>query len=262
MDYEWFPPMLIAQITDLHIVEPDGKLFGSIDTAARLAMVVAYINNLEPRPDVVLCTGDLTETGTPGAYDRLRRILAELRVPFYLIPGNHDDSTVLRAVFADQTYLPVRGFLHYAVDRFSVRLVGLDTTVPGAPHGMICRERVGWLEQTLAEKPAQPTLIFMHHPPFMTGVEAFDTIACRGADRLGATLSDHPQVELIVAGHHHQTYITRWRGIVSLIAPPLAHQAIIGPNGLLERDWALSPPAFLLHDWRRGAGFMTRPVSL
>lgn len=254
--------MLIAQITDLHIVEPDGKLFGSIDTAARLAFVVAYINNLEPRPDVVLCTGDLTETGTADACANLRMILGELRTPYYLIPGNHDNVTTLRAVFDDHRYLPAQGFLHYVVDHFPVKLIGLDTTVPDAPHGMICGERVAWLEQTLAAKPAQPTLIFMHHPPFMTGVEAFDTIACRGADRLGSTLSDHPQVELIIAGHHHQAYITRWRGIISLIAPPLAHQAIIGPNGMLEHAWALPPPAFLLHDWRRGAGFMTRPVSL
>ena len=93
--------MLIAQITDTHI-KPEGSLADShVDTSAFLARAVDHILHLDPRPDVVLGTGDLVDGGTSAEYARLRHLLSPLPMPVYLIPGNHDDREALRQVFAD-----------------------------------------------------------------------------------------------------------------------------------------------------------------
>ena len=93
---------------------------------------MAHLNGLTPRPDVVLATGDLVERGEPEEYARLRAILDGLAMPLYVIPGNHDARGPLARAFGDRGYLPQDGgFLHYTVEDWPVRLIGLDTHVPG-----------------------------------------------------------------------------------------------------------------------------------
>ena len=122
--------MLIAQITDLHVVGNGQLCQGRVATNAQLQGAVAHINNLDPRQDVVLATGDLTDHGTVKEYAVLRDILAALLPPLYLIPGNHDHRDVLLEAFADHAYLPRLGapFAHYVIEEYPVRLMGLDTT--------------------------------------------------------------------------------------------------------------------------------------
>jgi len=108
--------MLIAQISDMHVKREGELLYGRIDTAGYLERAVAHLLRLDPRPDIVLATGDLVEGGKPEEYARLRRLLAPLPMPLYVIPGNHDGRDALRAAFADRGFLPAQGFLHYAVE--------------------------------------------------------------------------------------------------------------------------------------------------
>src|SRR6185503_17854818 len=152
--------MLIAQLSDMHI-RPEGQLlFDRIDTAAYLERAVAHVLTLDPRPDVVIMTGDLVEAGKPEEYERLRRLIAPLPMPVYLIPGNHDGRESMRAAFADKGYLPASGFLHYAVEDGPVRLIALDTLVEGKGHGALSEEQLTWLEARLAEQPDRPTMLF------------------------------------------------------------------------------------------------------
>jgi Icc protein len=252
------PSVTIAHLTDCHILDPGKCLFGRVDTAARLAAVVAFLNALSPRPDAVVLTGDLVDGGRIEEYRHLQALLRPLAMPCHLVPGNHDDRDVLRQVFVDDPVLPASGFLQWAVDRDGIRLVGLDTLVSGQPAGNLCHERIAWLDRTLAERPGLPTLLFMHHPPFLTGIEAFDTIGCMGADRLAHILDRHPQVEAILCGHHHQPLVTRWNRVAAMVAPATAHQLVISAVGDAMPRWELSPPAFMLHSWRRGGGLMSR----
>jgi 3',5'-cyclic-AMP phosphodiesterase len=136
--------MLIAQISDMHVKAPGELLYRRIDTAAYLAQAVAHIMALDPRPDVALATGDLVEAGKPEEYAHLRQLLAPLAMPVHLIPGNHDAREALREVFADHAYLPKSGFLHYTIESYPVRLVALDSLVPGKTHGELCNERLDW----------------------------------------------------------------------------------------------------------------------
>ncbi len=91
----------IAQLTDCHVVAAGGTLFGWVDPNARLAAAVAYLNRLAPRPKAVVLSGDLVDSGKPEEYRALRAILDGLDMPFYLLPGNHDDRDNLRAAFPD-----------------------------------------------------------------------------------------------------------------------------------------------------------------
>jgi len=128
--------MLIAQITDPHI-KARGKLaYKKVDTETNLRRVVSHVKDLDPKPDVVLITGDLTDFGRPEEYELFRSLIAPLGLPFYVIPGNHDTREGMRQAFTDHHYLPAEGdYLHYAIEEYPLRLIGLDTTVPGKPQG-------------------------------------------------------------------------------------------------------------------------------
>jgi Icc protein len=251
--------MLIAQITDLH-VRPEGKrAYGRVETNAMLRAAVDAILRLDRRPDAVIASGDLTECGLPMEYAALRDILVPLPMPVYLIPGNHDRRAEMRAAFADHAYLPEEGeFLHYVVEEHPVRLIGLDTVVPGRAHGTMCADRLEWLEARLAEKPDAPTVIFMHHPPFPTGIAAMDRINCRNGDDMARIVAKHPNVERVLAGHHHRPIQIRWAGTIGSIAPSTAHQVELGlADETGGGRYTLEPAAFHLHLWARDTGVIT-----
>jgi Icc protein len=196
--------MIIAQISDMHVTAEGRLAYRRVDTAGHLARAVDHLLGLSPRPDAVLATGDLVDAGSPDEYARLRRLLAPLPMPVYLVPGNHDDRQALAAAFADHRYLPREGFMHYVVEPYPVRLVVLDTVVPGEGGGLMCEARLQWLDARLREAPARPTMVVMHHPPFKTGIAFMDSLGLANADALAAVIERHPQVERIVCGHLHR----------------------------------------------------------
>ena len=166
--------MLIAQITDLHISTPGSVNDRHFRTPEHLARAVAHLNGLTPRPDVVLATGDLVERGEPDEYARLRAILDGLAMPLYVIPGNHDSRGPLARAFADRGYLPRDGgFLHYTVEDWPVRLIGLDTHVPGAPGGRLLR-RAARLARRAAGRGAGAAHDGLHAPPAVRDRHAGD----------------------------------------------------------------------------------------
>jgi len=149
--------MLIAHITDTHITVPGTLLMGIVDTASVLERAVETVNRLDPSPDVAVLTGDLVETGAPEEYAYLRALLAPLRMPVFAIPGNHDAREPMRETFIGDGYLPRQGFLNYAVENYPLRIVALDTLVPGEGGGALCADRLRWLERILSAAPDRPS---------------------------------------------------------------------------------------------------------
>ncbi|MFK7857079.1 MAG: phosphodiesterase [Granulosicoccus sp.] len=243
--------MLIAQITDPHI-KTQGKLaYKKVDTESNLVRVVSHVKALNPMPDVVLITGDLTDFGRPEEYELFRRIIAPLGIPFYVIPGNHDTRESMRQAFKDHHYLPDDGnYLHYAIEDYPVRLIGLDTTVPGRPEGNMCSERLSWLDNVLKQEPDKRTVLFMHHPPIETGIEHMDVQNCRNADALGDLLGNHKQVFQLLCGHVHRPIHTVWRGVTVTIAPSSSHYVALDLQKGAPADFILEPPTVQLHQWR------------
>jgi 3',5'-cyclic AMP phosphodiesterase CpdA len=249
--------MLIAQISDMHVKAEGELLYRRIDTPGFLDRAVAHLNALDPRPDIVIATGDLVEGGKPEEYAHLKRLLAPLAMPVHLIPGNHDARDALREVFADHAYLPPAGFLQYAVEGLPVRLIALDTLVPGKAHGALCAERLDWLEARLAESD-RPTILFMHHPPFDCGISAFDGARLtEGEPRLAELVRRYGNVERVMCGHVHRPIQVRWAGTMASIAPSTAHQATLDLQDKAPLSMMMEPPGLALHLWRPGTGLVT-----
>ncbi|HEX3952798.1 MAG TPA: phosphodiesterase [Stellaceae bacterium] len=249
--------MIIAQLSDTHIVPHGALLYGRVDTAGFLTRAVAAINQLDPLPDVTVLTGDLVDTGAPAEYANLRELLAPLRMPIFVIPGNHDARDVLRETFAGEGYFPAVGFLQFAIDGYPVRIVALDTLIPGDHRGLLCAERLDWLDRTLAAAPQQPTVVLMHHPPFATGIDFMDRYGLRGSEALAAVVARHPQVERILCGHLHRAIDRRFAGTIAGTAPSTAHQIHLNLNPEAPLRFMLEPPGYQLHLWRDGAGLVT-----
>jgi 3',5'-cyclic AMP phosphodiesterase CpdA len=179
-------------------------------------------------------------------------------MPVYLMAGNHDDRDALRSAFADHGYLPRDGtFLQYVVDADPLRLIALDTVVPGKAGGLMCDDRIGWLAARLAEAPDRPTVIFMHHPPFKTGIEHMDRIGLDGAEKMGEIVRRHPRIEAVLCGHLHRPIQTRWCGTVASTAPSTAHQVTLDLRDGGPGTFTMEPPAFLIHAWRDDMGLVT-----
>jgi 3',5'-cyclic AMP phosphodiesterase CpdA len=256
--------MLIAQITDFHIKARGRLSYEVVDTGAFLERAVAALQALEPRPDVVLATGDLADFGRPEEYAELRRLLAPLEIPLYLIPGNHDERRALFAAFPEHRYLGRDGtYLHYVVDDYPLRLIGLDTVVAGRPEGGLGADRLAWLEARLGEERDRHTILFMHHPPFVTGIGHMDAQRLLDGDALRDVVARHPQVERVLCGHLHRAIQVRFAGTIASTAPSVAHQVALDlrPDG--PSAFTLEPPAFQLHLWRDDTGLIshTRAVD-
>lgn len=249
--------MIIAQVTDTHIRVPGKLAYGVVETAGYLERAIAAVNALDPLPDVLAMTGDLVDFGMPAEYERLKALLAPARMPVLLIPGNHDEREAMRAAFADHAYLPRSGFLQFAVDDFPVRIVGLDSVVPGKGGGTLCRERLEWLDRTLAAAPRKPTVLLIHHPPFPTFIGHMDKAGLDARDGLAAVVARHPQVERVLCGHLHRAIQARFAGTIASTAPSPAHQVALDlrPGG--PSAFKMEPPAYQLHAWREGVGIIS-----
>src|SRR5258707_5634544 len=166
----------------------------------------------------------------PDEYRVLREELAAPAMPVFLMPGNHDSRDALRAVFADAGYWPAGEQLCYTVEDSSVRLIALDTKIPSKPEGEVGAAQLDWLAARLAEAPAKPTIIFMHHPPFPTGIGHMDRINCLDGAAVAAIVARHPQVERVACGHHHPPIQIRSAGTIRNVAPCTAPQVTLQLN--------------------------------
>lgn len=254
--------MLIAQISDTHVQLPGGLLDRNYDTAGNLERAVRHLNACTPQPDVVLLTGDAVDAGSPAEYGRLREILAALKAPLFVIPGNHDARDAMRRAFSDGGYLPDEGFLQYTVEDWPVRLIGLDTHIPGEHGGRLCESRLAWLAMRLREARDRPTVIFMHHPPFRTGLTVMDSMGFGGADALALLVSSHPQVHQIVSGHIHRPIVTRFGGTVASVCPSTAQQAALDLRPEPYLAVVMEPPAATLLWWDSAAGSLVHHLSV
>jgi 3',5'-cyclic-AMP phosphodiesterase len=254
--------MLIAQISDSHIDKPGVLAFGRYDTQTAFARALDKIASEVPRPDLLLHTGDVTQRGDLAVYQRARTMLDATGIPYALMAGNHENTEALRAVFADADWMPDGPFLQYAIDRFPVRLICLDTTIQGKMEGELCRERLDWLASRLAAEPAKPTMIAMHHPAFRIGSRSVPAVNFRNESEFADLVARYSNVSLIVAGHVHCTLQARVGNAVALTVPSTAFQFAIervaGKRGALIDE----PPAYYLHRWEADGGFTSQLVLI
>ncbi len=255
--------MLIAQVSDTHVRADGTPLRRTIDTIAALDACLAALLALQPQPDAVLVTGDLADEGRDADYALLRERLGRLPMPVWVIPGNHDDRDAMQRAFAGSPMLPSAGdgFLHYTAEDGPVRLIGLDTVYPGEVWGGLCERRLAWLADRLAARPRARTLIFMHHPPFITGLHFLD-LPFPGADVLANLIVANPQVELIVCGHFHRAIARRWAGTTAIVAPSTVYQMNLALAPGIGFMPTADPAGFALSWWPLGDHPITYTVPV
>ncbi|QRY79915.1 3',5'-cyclic-AMP phosphodiesterase [Pseudomonas sp. PDNC002] len=205
--------VLVIQLSDSHLfAEGDGRLLG-MDTADSLTQVVRLVVEEQPRIDLVLATGDLSQDGSLESYQRFRSISAPIDAPSRWFPGNHDETAPMREAAAGSDLLdPV-------VDLGAWRVILLDSTIPGAVPGQVTDEQVALLESAIQAAPDKHLLISFHHHPVPIDSQWMDRIGIYNPEKLFAVLDRYPNVRCLLWGHVHQE-IDRMRGDVRLLASP------------------------------------------
>jgi len=252
--------MLIAQISDLHIKRPGALAYRRVDTAPYLQRCVERLNATQPRPEAVVITGDLVDQGTPDQYEHLKALLAPLAIPYYLLVGNHDDRTNLRAAFPEREELHTGGeFVQYAIDIGPLHLIALDSMVPGQSAGLLCDARLAWLEKQLDKARNKPVIVALHHPPFVSGIGHMDELRLdpEAAQKLAALLSRHANIERVICGHVHRPMFVRFGGTIASAVPAPAHQVALDLRDDAPSAFVMEPPAFALHRYDSVNGLIT-----
>lgn len=252
-------PFLIAQISDPHLKAGGRLTYGVVDTLAALRRAVEHINASRQRPDIVVISGDLVDFGRADEYAVLRPELERLRMPFYVVPGNHDDRENLLAAFADHVYLPLSpaGPLDWVVEEHAVRLIGLDTTIPGEHGGRLDYLQLDWLDTQLSRRPDAPTVLVMHHPPFISGIGHMDLAPFANAAALERVIARHPQVERLLCGHLHRPMQRRFGGSLACVCPGTSHQIVLDLDEAAPAHFNLEPAGYVLHRWHPRQGLVS-----
>lgn len=252
--------MLIAQITDCHVVERGELLVDRVDTGAALRAALDHIVSMRPRPDVIVATGDLVNDGRAEQYDHLAEILrdhlADTAIPVYAVPGNHDDRAQLQRCFPAVQPADPDGPLDHVVDDHPVRLVGLDTTVPGEQGGRVTAAQMAWLETVLASGPDRPTLVYQHHPPFASGITWMDAAGLDDAMLEHAVLARHDNVLAVVCGHVHRPMSAPFGRTVASCWPSTGTQIALALGGT-SYQYADEPAGVAIHRWHPDDGFVS-----
>lgn len=252
--------LTIAQITDLHITSDKDPL-NKERNERRLRETLRAIHALQPRPVAIVATGDLVDRGEPEEYAELKTILSEVEIPLYLGVGNHD----LRGPFFDAFPAPMaqrdkHGFAQYAVEFGDLRLVMVDTLDEGKNDGAFCQKRAKWLKDTLNKRKSMATVVAIHHPPIMSGIQWMDpNPQSEWIQRLAGVLKDAKQVRSVICGHMHRAYHGTLAGRVVAVSPATSIQLTLNlsPVDMRKADGREilvdEPPGFTLLMWDRGA---------
>ncbi|MGW6173777.1 phosphodiesterase [Arthrobacter sp. NPDC055138] len=213
------PNHFLLHISDTHLVGGDGRLYGAVDSEARLGQIFEDLQDSGSRPEALVFTGDLADKGEPEAYARLRRIVepaaVSLGAQVIWAMGNHDDRTGLKTMLLDE---PAGAEpLDRVYDVNGLRVMTLDSTVPGAHYGRLEDEQLQWLADELAKPAPHGTILAMHHPPVPSVQDLSVLVELRGQAELAEVLRGS-DVNGIIAGHLHYSTTATFAGIPVSVA--------------------------------------------
>jgi len=246
----------LAQISDTHIRADD-------DGAAAQQLRRALAQARDYRADVILLTGDLANDERADEYAVLAEAIIDPPAPLYLMPGNHDSREHMRGTFPQHGYFPREGPLSYVINDFPVRIIAVDDIVPGETHGLVRADGADWLDEKLHEAKAKPTIVALHHPPFLTHDLLFDEIGLLDAGLFASVIARHRQVLRIICGHHHRTAIGQCAHAPVIVAPSSSWTYGLA----MDESQQIAPrtgeqPGWMLHAWTAAGGLASHFMGL
>ena len=224
---------VLVHISDTHLLGGDARLYDRVDAAARLRELLAALEGTGRRPAALVFTGDLADRGEPDAYRSLAAIVApvaaRLGARVIWAMGNHDDRAAFRSELLGESpgQTPIDR-VHW-VD--GLRIICLDTSVPGAHHGELDAAQLEWLGHELASPAVDGTILVMHHPPIPSVLDLAVSVELRDQSRLAEVLRGS-DVRAILAGHLHYSSMATFAGIpVSVASATCYSQDLLVPEG-------------------------------
>ncbi len=244
--------MIIAQITDTHI-SLDAR---GAERIRDLEACVRDVNALSPQPDIVIHTGDISHNGARDEYECAAGLLREITAPLHVIPGNRDNRSELRRAFADICGLAEGDdFIQFKIDLPGLNLIALDSTTDTTNKGLLCAERLAFLDHALREDPETPTLLFMHHAPvdIVDAIDPFQFISRDNADEIAAIIAKNPQAKALICGHSHRAANAKLGELPVSTAPSVAANL---RQGALRKG-AAGVPVYAVHEIAADGGIAT-----
>ncbi|MFN3989607.1 MAG: phosphodiesterase [Erythrobacter sp.] len=246
--------LLIAQLTDIHVgFAPDEQ--PEELNLTRFRAVLQRLFDGPNAPDLLVLSGDITDHGDAESFAKTAALLEDCPCPILPMVGNHDTREGLLGAFP-QVVPADGGFLHYVAEAAGLRIICLDTLEDGRHGGAFCEARAAWLSARLAEAPDTPTLIFMHHPPIVAGIDWMDPAPDEPwIVRLRQVLTGQTQVQAVHCGHLHRPITTQFAGIPLGVTPSVAPLVAMDLNAIDQErpdDRELittEPPTYALHRW-------------
>jgi 3',5'-cyclic-AMP phosphodiesterase len=230
---------VVAHVSDTHLLDGGMPLGGVADTVAALAQTAEQLAHVGGTLDAIVVTGDVADLGEPDAYRVAREALEPLAAAtgahLVWVMGNHDERAAFRQELLRES--PSESPVHHVVDVNGLRVIALDSSVPGYHHGELDSASLGWLDAALAEPAAHGTVLALHHAPIATPVALMDLLELRGQSELADVLRDR-DVRLILGGHLHYPTNGSFAGIPVSVAGATAYtiDASAAPRRLLGVD--------------------------
>ena len=214
------PSHVIAHVSDTHLLGGGRLLYDTVETEVHLRAALAQLEHLGTKPNAIVFTGDLADLGEPDAYARLKAIVepaaAKLGASIIWVMGNHDDRGEFSSQLLGEEASQKPQDRVYDVD--GLRVISLDTSVPGFHHGALTGGQLEWLAAELATPAEHGTLLALHHPPLPTPMLwAMEMLELHDQARLAAVLTG-TDVRGILGGHLHYTTHGSFAGIPVSVA--------------------------------------------
>ncbi|KRC61947.1 3',5'-cyclic-nucleotide phosphodiesterase [Agromyces sp. Root81] len=217
------PDHFLLHISDTHVLAGGGMLYDRVASERHLQTLFEEFEASGGRPEAIVFTGDLADKGEPDAYDRIRRIVdpvaERLGAQVIWVMGNHDDRAAFRRGLLGEAAGGSRGAR--PVDRVDdvdgLRVITLDSTVPGHHHGEIAPAQLDWLAEELSMPAPHGTILAMHHPPVPSVLDLAVAVELRDQGGL-AEVVEGSDIRSIIAGHLHYSSTATFAGVPVSVA--------------------------------------------
>jgi len=214
------PDHFLLHISDTHLLAGGGRLYDRVASEQHLRTLFEEFEASRGRPEAIVFTGDLADRGEPDAYDRIRRIVdpvaERLGAQVIWVMGNHDDRAAFRRGLLDDRIGGAR-----PVDRVDdvngLRVITLDSTVPGHHHGEVAPAQLDWLAEELSIPAPHGTILAMHHPPVPSVLDLAASVELRDQAAL-AEVIEGSDIRSIIAGHLHYSSTATFAGVPVSVA--------------------------------------------